>query len=207
MFSGIITDIGTIQSYEKKGNEVTLVIETNLPLETYNKGASIACSGVCLTVNRSDIGHFRVDISAETFKLTNAPEWKEGYQLNLESSLRMGDEISGHMVFGHVDTQAEIISIKDDGSSKRLVLRAPDKYKKFFAIKGSITLNGISLTVNEVNGNTFGVNIIPHTWKHTTLSNRKVGDTLNLEVDMLARYVDRMINPNTEENTEKGNNA
>lgn len=198
MFSGIITDIGKITAYDRQGDDVSLVIETSLPLEAYGLGASVACSGVCLTVTASDIGHFKVNVSAETLSKTNLGDWVEGSRINLEPSLRMGDEICGHMVFGHVDTQAEITSIKADGESWRFQFTVPAKYQKFFAAKGSICLDGISLTVNEVEDNVFGVNIIPHTWSHTTLSDRKVGDKINLEVDMLARYVCRML--------EQGNN-
>lgn len=199
MFSGIITDIGKITSYDRQGDDVSIVIETALPIEYYGIGASVACSGVCLTVTASDIGHFKVNVSAETLSKTNLGEWAEGTKINLETSLRMGDEICGHMVFGHVDTLAEITSIEKDGESWRLQFTVPATYKKFFAAKGSVCLDGISLTVNEVEDNMFGVNIIPHTWTHTTLSDRKAGDKINLEVDMLARYVCRML--------EQGNNS
>lgn len=193
MFSGIIADIGTIQSYERTGNDVSLVMETSLPIEHYGIGASVACSGICLTVVSSDIGHFKVNVSAETLSKTNLGEWAEGSKINLEPSLRMGDEICGHMVFGHVDTLADITSIKEDGESWRIQFKVDPNYKKFFAAKGSVCLDGISLTVNEVNDDVFGVNIVPHTWTHTTLSHRKKGDKINLEVDMLARYVCRML--------------
>lgn len=193
MFSGIIADIGKITSFVQNGNDVNLIIQTRLPLETYPIGASIACSGVCLTAVKSDVGHFQVDVSHETLLKTNLGDWEEGTEINLESSLRMGDEICGHLVFGHVDTQAELISIKEDGDSHRLKFKIPDEYNKYFASKGSVSIDGISLTVNEVEGNVFGVNIIRHTWANTTLSNRKVGDKLNLEIDMLARYVARML--------------
>ena len=199
MFSGIIRDIGTITSYEREENDVTLVMKTNLPFETYGIGASIACSGVCLTVTSADIGHFKVQISAETLSKTTLKDWHEGSHINLEPSMRLGDEISGHLVFGHVDTLIELISIKEDGDSYRLQFNVPSEYKKFIASKGSVSINGTSLTVNEIEDNIFGVNIIPHTWSHTTLSSHKVGDYFNLEIDMLARYVARMI--------EEGNKA
>lgn len=198
MFSGIVSDIGRIAAYDRQGDDVHLVIETVLPFEQYGIGASVACSGVCLTVISSDIGHFKVNVSAETLSKTNLGEWTEGTKINLEPSLRLGDEICGHMVFGHVDTLATIISIKEDGDSWRIQFQVDPAYKKLFAAKGSACLDGVSLTINEVEDNIFGVNLIPHTWTHTTLSTRKVGDKINLEVDMLARYVCRML--------EEGNN-
>ena len=193
MFSGIIQDIGTILSYKRHGDDVSLVIGTSLPFETYGKGASISCSGVCLTVVRSDVGHFEVEASAETLAKTNLGEWKEGGKINLEPSLKLGDELCGHLVFGHIDTQVKITSIQDDGESWRLKFEVPAEYQKFYTQKGSVCLDGISLTVNEVEDNIFGVCIIPYTWSHTTLSSRKVGDLINFEVDMLARYVSRQL--------------
>jgi len=193
MFSGIITDIGTIQSYDRKGDDVRISVNHNLPFEACSLGASIAHSGVCLTVVDTKPNRFTVEVSSETLAKTNLGDWKEETKINLESSLKMGDELSGHLVFGHVDTLAEIISIKADGDSWRFQFKIDPEYKRYIAPKGSVTLDGISLTVNEVDDNIFGVCIIPHTWEHTTLSHRKVGDKINLEIDMLARYVARML--------------
>lgn len=194
MFSGIITDIGTIETFDRKGDDITLTVKNNLPLSACGLGASIAHSGVCLTVIESQTGLFKVEVSGETVAKTNLGSWNVGTRINLESSLKIGDELSGHLVFGHVDTLVEVTSIEPDGESWRLQFRIPEEYKKYIASKGSVTLDGISLTVNEVENDIFGVCIIPHTWTHTTLSDRKVGDKINMEVDMLARYVARMLN-------------
>ncbi len=193
MFSGIITDIGIIHSYERTGDDVSLVVKTNLPPKSYQNGASIACSGICLTVTQTEEGCFYTDASAETLSKTTMGRWTEGMSINLESSLHLGDEMCGHMAFGHVDTHVEVFSIQPDGDSYRLQIKAPQEIMKFIAPKGTVCLDGISLTVNEVEENVFGVNIIPYTWTHTTLSQRHVGDHLNLEVDMLARYVARIL--------------
>lgn len=193
MFSGIITDIGTIETFDRKGDDITLTVKNNLPLSACGLGASIAHSGVCLTVIESQEGLFKVEVSGETVAKTNLGSWNVGTRINLESSLKIGDELSGHLVFGHVDTLVEVTSIEPDGESWRLQFRIPEEYKKYIASKGSVTLDGISLTVNEVENDIFGVCIIPHTWTHTTLSDRKVGDKINMEVDMLARYVARML--------------
>ncbi|MAM33956.1 MAG: riboflavin synthase [Micavibrio sp.] len=194
MFTGLVRDIGVIDSVENRdGGEKRITVSTGMPYDSYTASASVCCSGICLTVTRADIGHFQVDVSRETLSKTNISMWTEGSQINLEPSLRMGDELGGHLVFGHVDTQAVIKSIKEDGESWRISLEVDDEYSGFIAQKGSIALNGISLTVNEVEGNVFGVNIIPYTWDHTTLSGNKEGDKVNLEVDMLARYVARAL--------------
>jgi riboflavin synthase len=161
---------------------------TNVPM-----GASIACSGCCLTVISKTQHSFSVDVSAESLSKTNLGSWVKGTKINLESSLKFGDELGGHLVSGHVDGLADMVSISPDGDSYRLKIRAPQNLKHFIAPKGSVALNGISLTVNEVEDDIFGINIIPHTWDVTTMGQAKVGDKINMEVDMLARYVARIL--------------
>lgn len=192
MFTGIIQDIGTVQSIEKSG-DWRIVIKTGLDLSATPLGASIACSGCCLTVVEKSDDWFAVDVSAESLSKTAIGQWQEGTSVNIEPSLKLGDELGGHIVSGHVDGMAELKSMTQDGDSYRLKIQAPAELAKFIAPKGSVALNGISLTVNEVEGDVFGVNIIPHTWEQTTLSQIKEGDMLNIEVDMLARYVARMM--------------
>lgn len=193
MFTGLIQNIGTIKSIDKDG-DWRIVIECGLDLKRIEIGASIACSGCCLTVVEKTKNTFTVDVSTESLSKTIIKNWDEGTKINLETSLKMGDELGGHFVFGHVDGQAKIADIKKEGDSYRLKISVPADLIKFIAPKGSISLDGISLTVNEVEGNTFGVMIIPHTWEKTTLSQRKTGDDLNIEIDMLARYVARILN-------------
>jgi len=192
MFTGIIQDIGTVQSIEKSG-DWRIVIKTGLDLSATPLGASIACSGCCLTVVEKGEDWFAVDVSAESLSKTVIGQWQEGTSVNIEPSLKLGDELGGHIVSGHVDGLAELKSMTQDGDSYRLKIQAPAELAKFVAPKGSVALNGISLTVNEVEGDVFGVNIIPHTWEQTTLSQIKEGDMLNIEIDMLARYVARMM--------------
>ena len=192
MFTGLIQDIGRVRSIDKDG-DWRIVIETGLDLSGVEIGASIACSGCCLTVVEKTDNSFGVDVSAESLFKTGIGKWQDGTPVNLEPSLKLGDELGGHIVSGHVDGQAELIEIKEDGDSFRLKFKAPEELAAFIAPKGSIALDGISLTVNEVEGNIFGVNIIPHTWVHTSLSTRKEGDYLNIEIDMLARYVARQL--------------
>ena len=193
MFTGIITDIGKVARIERPG-DTRLVIETAYDVDTIAMGASISCSGACLTVVAKEAGWFAVDASDETLSTTSLGEWETGRRINLERALRLGDELGGHMVSGHVDGVARVIVIKSENDSHRVTVEAPADLARFIAPKGSITLDGISLTVNEVEGRQFGVNIIPHTWRETTLSNRTVGDAMNMEVDMLARYVARLLN-------------
>jgi riboflavin synthase len=197
MFTGIIQHIGTIAALEK-GGDWRVVIEADMDLSKTPMGASIACSGCCLTVVELVAGGFAVQVSGETLAKTTIGSWGVGTKINLEPSLKMGDEMGGHIVSGHVDALASIKSIQKDGDSHRLTLQIPANLVRFVAPKGSITLDGISLTVNEVRGDTFGVNIIPHTWAHTTFGSKKEGDRLNLEVDMLARYVARMLEAQSE---------
>ena len=191
MFTGIITDIGSVRSVRKSG-DLRVEIETSYDISTIDLGASIACNGVCLTVVEKTEKCFSVDVSAESVSLTNASIWSAGSLLNLERALKVGDELGGHIVAGHVDGMAEIIALYEEGDSTRVKLRAPDLLARFIAPKGSVALNGTSLTVNEVDGTEFGINFIPHTKACTTWGNAIVGDRVNLEIDTLARYVARL---------------
>jgi riboflavin synthase len=193
MFTGIVTDIGTILETEQKG-DLSAKIGTNYDISTVEIGASIACDGVCLTVVDKGTGWFRVEISAETLAKTNIGRnrWPVSHQINLERALKVGDELGGHIVSGHVDDVAEVVSMTDEGDSTRVRFRAPTALAKFIAPKGSVALNGTSLTVNEVEGAEFGVNLIPHTKQVTTWGKVKPGDLINLEVDTMARYVARL---------------
>ncbi len=194
MFTGIVTDLGSVRSIERRG-DLRVRIGTSYDMDGVDIGASIACEGVCLTViaKGKDQGDwFDVDISAESVDITNIGSWAVGKQLNLERALRLGDELGGHIVSGHVDGLAELVSMQDDGDSTRLQFRAPEALARFIAPKGSVALNGTSLTVNEVQGTTFGVNIIPHTKEVTTWGSAEVGDRINLEIDTMARYVARL---------------
>jgi len=197
MFTGIVTDVGTVRSAEQRG-DLRLVIGTSYDLGTVDLGASISCSGVCLTVVDKGEDWFAVDVSGETVSKTAAGRWREGAKLNLERSLRLGDELGGHIVTGHVDAVAEVVGTCAEGDSTRVVLSVPKELGLMVAAKGSVTLDGVSLTVNEVrtaeDGSThFAVNIIPHTTQHTTLGELKAAQQLNVEVDVLARYLDRMM--------------
>lgn len=191
MFTGIVTDMGDIRRLEQRG-DLRVRIGTSYHMGGVDLGASIACDGVCLTVVSKGDDWFDVDVSAETVSKTNLGTWAEGRTVNLERSLRVGDELGGHIVSGHVDGLAEVISVKDEGDSTRVALRAPDALARFIAPKGSVALNGTSLTVNEVNGAEFGINFIPHTKEVTTWGRVAVGDQVNLEIDTLARYVARL---------------
>lgn len=193
MFTGIITHIGTIARIDKDRGDWRVFIKTTMPARDVAKGASIACSGCCLTVVDKDADWLAFDVSAETLSKTVIGSWSEGTRVNLERSLKVGDELGGHIVSGHVDGLAVLQSITPEGDSRRLTIKVPDAFALYFAPKGSVALDGISLTVNEVEGAVFGVNIIPHTWTHTTLSDRKPGDALNMEVDLMARYVARQL--------------
>ena len=191
MFTGIITDVGTIRSVVQRG-DLRIEIATAYDVTTVDMGASIACDGVCLTVVEKISDSFCVDVSAESAGLTNIGGWKAGRPINLERALKVGDELGGHIVSGHVDGVAEIVALRNEGDSTRVTLRAPEALAKFIAPKGSVALNGTSLTVNEVNGTDFGINFIPHTKAVTTWSSAAVGDRVNLEIDTLARYVARL---------------
>ena len=193
MFTGIITDIGTVTRMHKAG-DYRARIATSYDTGNLDMGASIACDGICLTVVALGPDWFEVDISAETVSKTaiGANGWAEGRRLNLERALRVGDELGGHIVSGHVDGVAEIIELRDEGASTRFRFRAPPELAPFIAPKGSVALNGTSLTVNEVDGAEFGVNLIPHTKTVTTWGEAHKGDLVNLEIDTLARYVARL---------------
>lgn len=200
MFTGIVTDMGEIERLEDRG-DLRARIRTVYPSDSIALGASIACDGVCLTVvdrgARTEGGAwFDVDISAETVARTNirseGTAWAAGSRVNLERALRLGDELGGHIVSGHIDGRAEIVSMTPEGDSMRFVFRAPEALARYIAPKGSVALNGTSLTVNEVDGREFGVNIIPHTRAHTTWGAARPGLLVNLEIDTLARYVARL---------------
>ena len=191
MFTGIITDIGTVQALEHRG-DLRARIGTSYDTAGIDLGASICCDGVCLTAVALGEGWFDVDISAETVSKTNIGAWAEGQRINLERSLKVGDELGGHIVSGHVDGVAELVGMVDEGDSTRLTFRAPEGLAKFIAPKGSVALNGTSLTVNEVDGAEFGINVIPHTKEVTTWGDAALGDQINLEIDTLARYVARL---------------
>ncbi len=193
MFTGIVTHIGTIAKIDAARGDMRFYIRSTLDPKTIRMGASIACSGCCLTVVDKDQDWFAADVSAETLSKTVLGFWKDGTRLNLEMSLKVGDELGGHIVSGHVDGVASIEDIRIEGDSHRLKIRAPHHLKQFIASKGSVALDGVSLTVNEVDDAVFGINIIPHTWIHTTLGDRKPGDELNIEIDLMARYAARLL--------------
>ncbi|MEO0503705.1 MAG: riboflavin synthase [Pseudomonadota bacterium] len=191
MFTGIITDIGTITDVVEEG-DLRVRIGTGYDTGSIDMGASIASDGVCLTVVDLGPDWYEVQVSAETVSKTNLSAWAVGKRVNLERALRVGDELGGHIVSGHVDGVAEVVSVVDEGDSTRVQLRAPEALARFVAPKGSVALNGTSLTVNEVEGAVFGINFIPHTKQVTTWGDVAVGDAVNLEIDTLARYVARL---------------
>ena len=196
MFTGIITDVGTIESVEQRG-DTRAVVRTGYDTAGVDLGASIACSGVCLTVVDKGPGWFAVDISGETVSRTAQGQWSAGRSLNLERAMKLGDELGGHIVTGHVDGVAEVVDVRADGDSKRIGFRVPSDLAPFIAPKGSITIDGVSLTVNEVldqaDGSTyFAINLIPHTQAVTTLGALGPGQAVNIEIDVLARYLQRM---------------
>lgn len=195
MFTGIVTDLGRLAAREDAGRgDLRLTIETAYNMATVEIGASIACSGCCLTVVERGQGSFAADVSAETLSKTTLGAWQVGQPINLERSLSLGDELGGHLVYGHVDGLAKVSRIAPEGDSLRFGFEAPKDLAPFIASKGSVALDGVSLTVNEVDGTEFGVNIIPHTAEVTTFGSLKQGDRVNLEIDMLARYVARLLN-------------
>jgi len=204
MFTGIVTDIGTLITVERPG-DMRARIGTAYAAEGIDIGASIACDGVCLTVvakGRAEAGAdepdnrpgnwFDVDISAETLSASNLGGWQPGHRVNLERALKVGDELGGHIVSGHVDGTARLLDLRPEGDSTRLTFEAPEHLARFIAPKGSVALNGTSLTVNEVEGRQFGVNLIPHTMEATNWGAARAGDAINLEIDTLARYVARL---------------
>ena len=191
MFTGIITDIGTITELKQEG-DLRARIACGYDTAGIDMGASIASDGVCLTVVDLGPDWYEVQVSKETVDLTNLGDWRVGRRVNLERALKVGDELGGHIVSGHVDGVAEVVVMRDEGDSTRVTLRAPESLAKFIAPKGSVSLNGTSLTVNEVDNCEFGINFIPHTKVATTWGDVNVGDRVNLEIDTLARYVARL---------------
>ena len=192
MFTGIVTDLGRVRAV-LTGGDTGYEIETCYDTSTIAIGASIACSGVCLTAIELGAGWFRVQASAETLARSTLGAWRVGTPVNLERSLKIGDELGGHLVAGHVDGVGQLVSMREEGDSVRLVFEAPTALAPGIATKGSIAVDGVSLTVNEVTGARFGVNIIPHTRAVTSLGSLKVGDPVNLELDLIARYVARLM--------------
>ncbi|MBV8166763.1 MAG: riboflavin synthase [Alphaproteobacteria bacterium] len=195
MFTGIVTDVGRVASLARATGttDTRIAITTRVPLEDVVLGASIACSGCCLTVVEKTAGRFDVQVSAETLARTTLGAWTVGSPVNLERSLKLGDELGGHLVSGHVDGVATVVSRQPEAGSTRFVFELPTGFERLVATKGSIALDGVSLTVNEVEGTRFGVNIIPHTSENTTFADLKAGDRVNFEIDMLARYVARQL--------------
>ncbi len=192
MFTGIVTDLGRVRALEKRG-DTRIEIETAYDTAEIDLGASIACSGPCLTVVEKGPGWFAVDASAETLARTTLGGWVEGTPVNLERPMRVGDELGGHIVSGHVDGVATVLDTSPEGDSVRFRFAAPSAFERYISSKGSVALDGASLTVNEVDGATFGVNIIPHTLRRTTFGTLGAGDRVNFEVDTIARYVARLL--------------
>ena len=191
MFTGIVTDVGRLRAVRETNRDLRFEVETSFDLATIDMGASISHAGCCLTIVEKGDNWFAVEISGETISLTTLGTWKEGDPINLERAARVGDELGGHIVSGHVDGVGEVISVESEGGSHRVKIRVPRPLHRFIAPKGSITVDGVSLTVNEVDDDVFGVNLIPHTWDVTTLGRLKSGAKVNLEIDMLARYLAR----------------
>ena len=195
MFTGIVTDVGEVTALTPGGQagDRKFVVRTGHDMSPIAMGASIACSGCCLTVVEKGADWFAVEVSGETLDKTHLGDWQQGQRINLELSLKLGDELGGHLVYGHVDGVGKIVSMTPEGGSVRFVFEAPGDNARFIASKRSIAVDGISLTVNEVEGNRFGINIISHTQAVTTLGTARPGQRVNLEVDMLARYVQRLL--------------
>lgn len=191
MFTGIVTDVGRVRAVRDTNRDRRFEIETRFDLSTVEIGASISHAGCCLTVVEKGEGWFAVEVSGETLSLTTLSDWGEGRPVNLERAAKVGDELGGHIVSGHVDGVGEVLSVESEGGSHRVRIRAPRPLHRYIAAKGSITVEGVSLTVNEVEDDVFGVNLIPHTWDVTTLGTLKAGSRVNLEIDMLARYLAR----------------
>ena len=191
MFTGIVTDVGRLRAVRETNRDLRFEVETSFDLSTIDMGASISHAGCCLTIVEKGDNWFAVEISGETVSLTTLGAWKEGDPINLERAARVGDELGGHIVSGHVDGVGEVVSIESEGGSHRVKIRVPRPLHRFIAPKGSITVDGVSLTVNEVEDDVFGVNLIPHTWDVTTLGRLVPGAKVNLEIDMLARYLAR----------------
>ncbi|MEG3617377.1 riboflavin synthase [Magnetovibrio sp. PR-2] len=197
MFTGIVTDMGRVRSVsttgEGDGEGRRFEIETGLDLSDLDIGASIAHAGACMTVVDKGADWYAIEVSAESLSKTTLGAWTEGERINLERAMRLGDELGGHMVGGHVDGVGEVVSREPEGDSVRFKFQSPEGLAKYLAPKGSITIDGVSLTVNEVEGPVFGINVIPHTQEVTTIGDLQAGDMVNLEIDMLARYVARLL--------------
>ena len=191
MFTGIVTDVGRVRSVRETNRDRRFEIETGFDLSTVEIGASVSHAGCCLTVVEKGDGWFAVEVSGETLAMSTLGDWKPGRRVNLERAARVGDELGGHIVSGHVDGIGQVLSVDAEGGSHRVRIKAPRPLHRFIAPKGSITVEGVSLTVNEVEDDVFGVNLIPHTWDVTTLGELKAGSRVNLEIDMLARYLAR----------------
>lgn len=194
MFTGIVTDLGEIRRVVRQPEKETrFEIKTAYDPASIAIGASIAHNGVCLTIVDTGSDWYAVEVSAESISKTTMGQWAEGGRVNLERAMKVGDELGGHIVSGHVDGVATVVAITDENESKRFVFEAPENLAKFVAPKGSVALDGVSLTVNEVDGRRFGINVIPHTQSVTTFGRLRQGDRVNMEIDMLARYVARLL--------------
>ena len=191
MFTGIVTDIGRVRSVRQTERDRRYEIETAWDTSGIDLGASISHAGCCLTVTEKGPGWFVVEVSGETLSKTSLGDWTEGHRVNLERAAKLGDEMGGHVVSGHVDGLGRVVSVTPEGGSHCIDIEVPAPLHRYIAAKGSITVDGVSLTVNAVEGQVFGLNIIPHTWQATTLGALKPGDAVNLEIDMLARYLAR----------------
>jgi len=191
MFTGIVTDVGRVKSVRDTNRDRRFEIETGFDLANLDIGASVSHAGCCLTVVEKGAGWFAVEVSGETLSLTTLGDWTPGRRVNLERAARVGDELGGHIVSGHVDGIGEVLSVESEGGSHRVRVKVPRPLHRLIAPKGSITVEGVSLTVNEVEDDVFGINLIPHTWDVTTLGELKAGARVNLEIDMLARYLAR----------------
>jgi len=196
MFTGIVQGVGTVRAIEPRGGDVTLVFDTaGVSLADIELGGSVAVSGVCLTATRFDAASFAADVSRETLSLTTLGDWVIGSRVNLEKALLAGQALGGHYVTGHVDGVGELVSRHDDARSVRMEFRVPPELSRYVARKGSICIDGVSLTVNGATGDRFDVNLVPHTLQVTTLGGLQAGSRVNLEVDIIARYVERMMHP------------
>ena len=193
MFTGIVTDVGRVAEIAEQSVGSRLKIETAYDTQGIAEGASIACSGACLTVVDKGEGWFAADVSGETLGCTTLGSWQKNTPVNLERALRASDELGGHLVLGHVDGVGRLDAVRPEGDNHRVDIEVPDELERFIASKGSIAVDGVSLTVNEVEANKFGVNIIPHTWDQTSFAFFQPGHAVNLEIDVVARYVARLM--------------
>jgi len=199
MFTGIVQGVGIVRAIEPRGGDVTIVLDTgSVDLDRLELGGSIAVSGVCLTATCFDRTSFAADVSRETLSMTTLGQWQVGTRVNLEKALLAGQALGGHYVTGHVDGVGEVVSRHEDARSVRMEFRVPAELARYVARKGSICIDGVSLTVNGARGDRFDVNLVPHTLEVTTLGLLQAGSRVNLEVDIIARYVERMMHPDTE---------